>query len=109
LRPPPAKGELSAKEIERLWTILAGGDAEEAYRAICLLAAAPRPTIELFKEHVRPPTPANEKEVSKLVADLDNESFTAREEATTVLIELGRRAEPIMRKAMQSAPSEEGH
>jgi WD40 repeat protein len=107
LKPAPIKGELSAKEAEQLWGVLAGPDAAEAYRAICLLATAPAPTLEMLKERVRPPAPVNEKAVAKLIADLDNDTFQVREDATKALAELGIQAEPLMRKALVSTKSAE--
>jgi HEAT repeat protein len=102
----PAKvaGDISAKEAERLWTILAGDDAVAAYRAISLLAAAPAPTLALLKEHVQPPPPLDVQTTLNLIKELDSEVFRTREKATQALIALGEPAEEMLVKALKDNP-----
>jgi WD40 repeat protein len=48
--------ELTPKELDNLWTDLAGDDAAKAYRAVLTLAESPRQAVELLRQRVRPET-----------------------------------------------------
>jgi hypothetical protein len=97
---------LSADELRSAWEDL-GGDAGKAYRAIGALGAAPEQTVPYLAERVRPVAAPAAKRVAKLLADLDDEGFEVREQASRELEKLGRLAEPAMRKALADRPSAE--
>jgi hypothetical protein len=50
---------------------------------------------------------AGEREVARLVADLDADVFAVRESATAALGRLGAAAEPALQRALESDPSAE--
>jgi WD40 repeat protein len=100
----PAAANLSSKELEALWTDLAGKDAAQAYRAIRALVAAPEASVPFLGQHLRPVvTP----DLARLIADLDAEAFAVRERATRELEKLGRLARPGLRQVLAGRPSPE--
>jgi RNA polymerase sigma factor (sigma-70 family) len=102
----PAR-ELGAKDLERLWADLAGADARQAHAALWALVAAPEQAVPFLKEHLRPAAPTDPKRIQQLIADLDSESFAARESAARELRAVGEEAEPALRRALKEAPSAE--
>jgi WD40 repeat protein len=98
------RAPLSARELEGLWTDLAG-EASKAYRAVWALAAARDQALPLLKERVRLLRPADPARVLRLVADLDSDRFAVREEAARELDCLGEAAAPALRRALRQKPS----
>jgi hypothetical protein len=60
-----------------------------------------------LRERLRPVTPADEKLVARLIADLDGDRFEVREKATSDLEKLGEVAIPACRKALAGSPPAE--
>jgi RNA polymerase sigma factor (sigma-70 family) len=104
---PPASAELSPKELETLWADLVGEDATKAYRAMRALVAAPTRSLSFLRQHLRPVAAPDPKRLARLIADLDADSFTTREEATRQLERLGRLARPALEQALAGQPSAE--
>jgi uncharacterized protein with WD repeat len=106
---PPAKDlKLTAKELDALWSDLAGDDARKAYSAVRNLRAAPADSLPFLRDRLKPkPAGADAKKIADLIADLDNDEFDRREKATKDLEGLGRAAESAMRKALAGSPSAE--
>ena len=102
-RPPPAR--LSAKEVDASWDALAGTDAAAAYRSIWSLTSSPRETVAFLRERLRRVEPVEEKVIAKLVRDLDNSDFAAREGASEELSKLDCLAESALRKALTGQSS----
>ena len=61
--------------------------------------------MPLLSKHLRPAPAADQQQVAKLIADLDNQNFAARQQAEKELVELGERAEAALRKALESTPN----
>jgi WD40 repeat protein len=102
---PPAP--LTAKEVEALWSDLAGADAPRAYRAVWALSAAPREAVPFLLEHAKAPEGAlSQERLAKLIADLDDNRYAVREKASAELEKLGRAAHPALRKALDSPSAE---
>jgi hypothetical protein len=101
-----ARVRLSADELRSAWADL-GGDAGKAYRAIGALASAPEQAVPYLAERVRPAAVPDAKRVAKRIADLDDERFEVREQASRELEGLGRLVEPALRKALAGQPSAE--
>lgn len=93
--------------LDAAWKALAGDDAQEAYRAVWALAAAPDQTTPLLKERLRATPPINPKETARRIADLDSDDFDVREKANGDLDKMGDLAEPALRKALAEQPSPE--
>jgi HEAT repeat protein len=89
---------------------LASEDARRAFRAFRALAAWPQETVPFLYERLRlvaaEPLDSPER-IARLVAELDDDAFAVRERATRDLEELGKRAEPALRKALQTSTSSE--
>ena len=96
---------LSADELRSAWEDL-GGDAGKAYRAIGALAAAEQ-AVPFLAERARPAAAPDPKRVAKLLADLEDERFEVREQASRELEGLGVLAEPALRQALAGRPSAE--
>ncbi len=89
---------LSAEQLEGLWRELQGSDAAGAYRAVGVLAAAPRQAVPFLKDRLRPATMGS-AQVEQWLADLGAEDFAVREKATEGLARLGKSAQPALRRA----------
>src|SRR5262249_18023290 len=63
---------------ESLWGDLASENAAVAYRALNALSAAPKETIALLRQELRPATEVDAKRIDGLIADLDNNQFDVR-------------------------------
>lgn len=95
----------SAKDLEALWTALAGDDAAKAYRAIAELSADPEQTVPLLRQHLRPVHSPDPRRLARLVAELDSERFEVREKAGKQIEEIGELAKPSLLKALEGKPS----
>jgi hypothetical protein len=61
----------------------------------------------LLRKGLKPVAAAAVEATTPLLADLDSDTFTTRQAALQRLRELGPRAEPALRKALESNPSAE--
>ncbi len=95
---------LTDKELEVLWSDLAGG-ARQAHRAICALAASPKRALPFLAEHLRPVTLVDPERVDRLLSDLDSEHFALRETAARQLEDMGSQIEPALRRVLAGKPS----
>lgn len=100
----PRRGPLSRKELDELWSTLAGADAAKAYQTILTLETAPDQAVPLLAERLRLKTD-KDKRITRLLALLDSDDFAERERATTELRELGWTAEPALHKLLEGKPS----
>lgn len=101
---PAVMKELGENELRRLWDDLAGSDPAAAHSAVWELARQPK-TIAFLKERLDGKQPdALAEQVGKLVAALDDDDFTVRENATEELRKMGSAAESSLRKALAKNP-----
>ncbi len=100
---PKPVGDPSRPKLDALWSDLAG-DAPKAYRAVRTLTETPAQTVPFLGDHLRP-VRVDDKRIERLLVDLDGNEFAAREEAERELTKLGDRAEPMLRRALESKPS----
>jgi hypothetical protein len=98
---------LTEDDLKRLWAELADDDARKAFRAICLLAAAPEQSARYLRERLKPEAGPDGKRLEKLIAELDSDEFEAREAAMKELSKAGPDAAPALRKALAGSPSAE--
>ncbi len=96
--------KLSAGGAEAAWKDLASTDAARAYRAVRGLAVSPQ-VEAFFRERVKPTPAADPKRLEKLIADLDGDTFAAREAAVKELEKLGDRAAGALRAARAAGPA----
>jgi hypothetical protein len=97
------KGRRTPADLDALWAELAGEDVCRAYRGLWQLAAAPAQAVPFLQARLRPA--AIEPRLARLLADLDSNSFAAREKATRELAGLGEAAEVALRQTLRQAPS----
>lgn len=102
----PAKADLTADELNHLWTDLAGEDAVKAQRAMTRLAAS-RQSVLFLQGWLQQAAGTNDKRITQLIADLDHDDFAIRERATTELARVVDQAAPQLRKVLEGSPSAE--
>jgi hypothetical protein len=107
------EADVSAEKtkLEKLWSELAGDDSQRAYRAMHVLLARPTEAAPLLRESLRSLAAAHPfddddpKQIPRLIADLDNDQFATRENATRRLSSLGKHAEAALRRALNDSPA----
>ncbi|HTU94064.1 MAG TPA: WD40 repeat domain-containing protein [Gemmataceae bacterium] len=110
LEPNTWPGRIAVQNIDdsgltRLWTDLAGEDAEKAQQAVWTLAAAAAKSVPFLKEHLRSASPLDRKQVQRWIAELDNDEFAVRDAAARKLSSFGEQAEPALRQALEGKPT----
>lgn len=93
--------------LDECWSALAGADADQAYRAVGRLAAAPAQAVPYLGERLRPVPTADDQRLARLIAELDSDQFVARDQATKTLEELAEAAVPALRQAAKDVSSAE--
>jgi RNA polymerase sigma factor (sigma-70 family) len=102
---PPAGRE--PPDPARLWADLAG-NGPAVLRAVWTSAQHPDVAVPLFRQKwPAPQHPVDAKQVRKLIAALDSETFADREAAEAELAKLGRQAEAELRQAQAETTSAE--
>lgn len=96
---------VSQDELERLWSDLGHKDGMRAYHAVWRLAAACASAVTFLAPRLRPVPRVEEEKLTRLIADLDSDTFATRERALAELQRLGEQAEPALRKALAAKPS----
>jgi WD40 repeat protein len=98
-------GSLSGKDLDGLWTTLAGEDAALAYQAFGKLVGAPDQAVLLAKERLRPALEPNVQQINPWITDLASDQFAIRQKATVELEKLGEQAEATLRRRLTDKPS----
>jgi hypothetical protein len=94
-RPQP----LAAKELDAHWDDLRRDDAVKAWKAILALVARPEQAVPLLKDRLADRKGMlAPKRLARLLADLDSDAFATREEAGSVLKNLGPVVSPALEK-----------
>jgi WD40 repeat protein len=89
------------------WEDLASADGEKAHRAAWTLITNPEKAAALLKDRVKPGFDVMDREVARLIPDLDSDEFAVREKASKALATLGELAVPALEKAKNDKPSAE--
>jgi RNA polymerase sigma factor (sigma-70 family) len=98
---------LSPARLEECRAALHGNDARAAYQALWTLVAAPRQSVPFLAGKLRPVEAPEPTRLSRLVAGLDADAFSDREQAEADLAKLGETVEPALRKLSKASPSAE--
>jgi RNA polymerase sigma factor (sigma-70 family) len=98
---------LTAARLDALWAALSSEDAAKAFRAVQTLAGSPREALPYLSQRIRPVPRAPEKEIARLITDLDSEDFETRERAAKELDRLGEAALGTYDAALAADPSAE--
>ena len=100
-----SRKELANDQLERLWRDLGSQDAGRAFQAMWRLASA-KNAVAFLADHIKPAHRKNDPpRYTRLINQLDAESFDARESAADELEHLGEAAAPALREALQGKPS----
>jgi WD40 repeat protein len=102
---PPSRVRLEPRTLEALWARLAGTDGPQAYDALWTLLADPGASVPFLLAQLEWFVGADTPRIARLVADLDDDSYTVREKATADLERLVKFAEPALRKALEKPAS----
>jgi hypothetical protein len=97
---PSADIPLAAAELGRCWDALAGNDGPRPQAAMAALQRAGRQTAEYAGKRLGPATAPPPLAVTRLLADLDHDSFEVREEATRQLADRIDLVAPAVRAAL---------
>jgi len=95
---------LDTRELERLWSELAGGDAARAYSAVCILAAS-QATVSFLQAHLAPAPAVTKTDAEALIANLGSDKFSVRQAAYAKLEKLAENVTPFLREALLNNPS----
>lgn len=101
----PRLADLSAETLTASWAALAGTDAEKAFAAVKVLAAAPGRSVPFLGARLAPVARVGPDALARLVGDLDSPTFARRQRATEQLERLEYAAEPALREALKAAPT----
>lgn len=93
------------RDLTQLWEELAAIDATEGHRALWKLTRVPEKAVPLLRQQLQMVVSSDPDHLSKLIANLDHDSFAIREKASHELRALGRRAEPALRQALKDQPA----
>jgi WD40 repeat protein len=99
--------KLSGRDLNDLFTDLAGDDSQRAYWATRILAAAGDKTVDFLRRDIleRLVKGTEGKRIASLVAQMEKREFAVRQQAQQKLAELGEFAEPALQQALQEKPS----
>jgi hypothetical protein len=95
---------LTPREMEELWSTLLAEDSAASAHAVRRLSQVPAQSVPFLKERWRPAGPIAANEITRLIAELDEDQLAVREKATAQLARLGRQAEPALRRALETEP-----
>src|SRR5262249_45408319 len=97
---------LPRARLEDLWHLLKEDSEADAALAVRRLAALPNEAVPFVLEKIKP-LPAIARKIDILLAELGDDRFPIREEASSELEKLGREAEPALRRVAEVTPSAE--
>jgi WD40 repeat protein len=101
------QGPVKRDDLVKAWEDLAGEDARQADAAYYRLAAAGDEAVGVLAESLAAVEGPDAAAIDKLVADLGDQRYGVRKQATDTLAKLGPLAEPALRRAKDSAAIEE--
>jgi WD40 repeat protein len=105
---PPAAGALTAKDLDADFADLADADPARARRAFAALLAGAKESIPYLQQRVRETAGLKiEPRVAKLLADLDDEEFAVRDNASQELARIGKAIVPALQQTLANNPSPE--
>jgi WD40 repeat protein len=93
------------RELDACWAALADEDTAKAYDAVWALAAAPEQAVPFLRQHLRPVPRPEAKTVARWIADLGDDDFKVRQNATQELSKLGDAVAPALRQALAAQPA----
>jgi hypothetical protein len=107
LLPEEPATRLEAAELEQLGVALASPDGAAALQAVRRLARAPEQALPYLRDHLGELPAVEREQLTRLLADLDADSFAKREAASAELARLGKLAEAGLKRVLERNPSAE--
>jgi WD40 repeat protein len=93
--------DLSEAQVQALWRDL-GSDAPRAYEALETLRRAPSQSVPFLREHL---VPVAAEKRDRRIKELDSDQYEIRIRATNELAQMGKFAEPGLRKLLAEKPT----
>jgi hypothetical protein len=104
----PIKDRPTAAQLAKCWDDLDKRDALLTAPARRTLIAADKDAVAFLKDRFKAREATDEeKKIAKLIADLDEDDFEVRENASAELAKLGARAEMLLKKTLAETKSPE--
>ena len=94
----------AAADMPAAWAKLGGDDAMAAWQAQAAMLNAPDQALAILKEALKPAAAADEAQIQRWLAELEDERFAVREQAAAALEKRGSVAEPFLQKALKAGP-----
>jgi WD40 repeat protein len=101
------KGPGEKIDAEAAWAGLDAADPAKAFETMARLEEAPEAAVALLSKRLKAAAAADPKRIDTLIAQLNDDEFEKREEASKELAGLGPQAEQALRKAAKDPPSAE--
>jgi WD40 repeat protein len=98
-----AAGVTPEKDLGKLIDAL-GGEPASAFRAQAALVLAGDKAVRLLSTRVAPVKHLDAKAMDRLIARLNSDTYTERQDAFAELRKMGDSAEPILRRALRGKP-----
>ncbi len=100
---------LTAEEIERVWLELGADDPAVMHRVLWTLSTAGETAVTTLAKHLKPAPVDRElgPRVEKLIAQMDDDQFAVREQASQDVSDLGEGVDPFLRLALADTDSAE--
>jgi hypothetical protein len=98
-----AVAQATRAQLEAWWSDLASADEGRALRAVLALVAKPE-TVAFLKERLQPVI-VDPKVMARRIADLDDDKFEKRQQATVDLENCGASALPYLQQVLDGQPS----
>jgi HEAT repeat protein len=105
IRLPAVARPLTAEQVAVQWKTLMDNDAAKAFVALHDLAGSPMEALAFLQKQLEPVAPLDRKRVQELIARLDDDQPSVRQEATRDLTALGEPLLPILDKTLAGNPS----
>jgi hypothetical protein len=97
----------AAERWDRRWAALADEDAGVAHQAMKVMIDAPREAVAFLRPRLKQPAAVEPRRLTRLVAALDDDRYTARREAENELGRIGDQAADVLHQALSDSPSME--
>lgn len=101
----PTRSDLTKEILDSLWRDLQAEDAERAFQAMSVLVSAPTQSVAYFRKRLHPACEEDHRHVKRLIEDLENTDFKARNHATAELTKIGEPASSFLRQVLSKPVS----
>lgn len=101
----PQAVQFAPDDLKSHWENLAGADAARARSSLRALAADPAQVVPFLGRQFKPVVPLDPQRLDGWIADLSNEKFLVRKQASERLLDAGGQAVPALQKALKAKHS----